>query len=298
MASYKPGLSKDQALIRQLKELQENPASTVFVSLGEAYRQHGMVQEALEICEDGLQYHPGLSSGRLLRARCFFDLKKYGSSLEELRDILEEYPQNYRALKLQTEIFLLLGQQEQAIEALRSLVLAFPQDAAAVQTLKTLENQFVPLPPRLEPGLPAFVSTDSPPSAIGDFQVTALTGFLAEEIAEEEELLAIEDKSDEPEIMESEEGLDLDPTFATKTIAELYIRQGLRKKAAAVIRKILEQNPSDPWAQSTLQGLEGDAISAFSSPTKKVVLGGREKLKDRAQFLANLLKQVQQLRRV
>ncbi len=290
---YKPGLSRDKTLVNQLKEFQLNPQSLVFVSLAEAYRVHGMLDQALEICEEGLEHHPYLSSARMLRARIFFDLKRFADCLEQLSEILKQNPENFRALKLRTEVFIHLGQKKRAYDALNHILVLFPQDKESVLALEKIENELVPIKQKISPTLIARVSSDFQASrgSIKDYRMAKLEEqYFAEPVVVPSALIgsSIESSS----VVDQEE----DPAFATKTIAELYLRQGLKKKAALVLRKMLQDNPSDEWALKVLQSIDDNALSAFSSPPKKVVLGGREKLQAKAQILERILAQVHKLK--
>ena len=46
----------DPNLEKYLKEYQENPRSRVFAPLAEAYRKSGLIDEAIDICREGLEY--------------------------------------------------------------------------------------------------------------------------------------------------------------------------------------------------------------------------------------------------
>ncbi len=289
LSNYKPGLSRDRALVEQLKEYQQNPRSVIFVSLAEAYRSHAMLDQALEICEEGLRYHPLLSSARMLRARIFFDLKRFADCLEQLTEILKDNPENFRALKLRVEVCLRLGQKKRAIDVLNHILVLYPQDKESVQELEKLENEIAPPKQKINPSFTARASSDFLASrgSLMDYQIAKFDSELAEQSAPapvEKEVFTEEDSSN-------------DPAFATKTIAELYLRQGLKHKALQVLRKMLQSNPNDVWASGMMQSIDANALSAFSSAPKKVVLGGREKLQAKAQMLERLLAHVQKLKR-
>ncbi|MGZ3706566.1 MAG: hypothetical protein ACXWP1_12550, partial [Bdellovibrionota bacterium] len=57
---YRPGLVRNQNLVQQLKELQKNPRSLVFVTLADNYRAEGLPHQALDILDEGMLFHPGL----------------------------------------------------------------------------------------------------------------------------------------------------------------------------------------------------------------------------------------------
>lgn len=291
---YRPGLVRNQNLVQQLKELQRNPRSLVFVSLAELYRAEGLPHQALEILEDGLGHHPGLASGVLSKARCLFDLRRFAEASVVCREILRSNPDNIKAHKLLADIFVRLGQRKAAIRSLTRVVSLFPQDREAVKALEELENLetgvIVPTE-RIGPRASTDSSPQRPPGKISDFQVGSISESIAaipadarpvipEPIEVEVTSVPADDTSDDgPE-----------PTFATRTIAELYIRQGLQRKAAKVLRKILQEEPGNQWARETLQDLGSDGIvlaAPKSSPKPRA-----SNLTQRAKFLERLLAQV------
>ncbi len=77
---------------RYYRTWQQNPVSIVFVPLAQICREQGLLTEAREICEQGLKYHPGSVSGRLMLARIHFDLDELGHAHEEVEKVLQEFP--------------------------------------------------------------------------------------------------------------------------------------------------------------------------------------------------------------
>lgn len=290
-SSYRPGLGKNQSLVEQLKEFQKNPRSLVFVSLAETYRKEGLVAQALDILEEGLQFHPGLASAILAKARCLLELRRYAESLALLAQAISENPENLRAHKLQAEIYVRLGQRKAAIRALAKVVVLYPQDLEAVRALEELEN--IETKTQIPVARISRASVDHLPSAKGkieEFQVGSFLDSMAE---------IARTPAPRAEIIPTPASLaDVDdgqePTFATRTIAELYLRQGLRTKAAKVLRKILAAEPANLWARETLQGLESNGIVLRASAQPKP----SNALANRASALERMLAQVRLLKRM
>lgn len=277
---YKPGLGQNQSLVRQLKEFQKNPRSLVFVTLAESYRQQGLPGQALEILEEGMPFHPGLASGLLCRARCKFDMKRYADAQADTRLVLQANPNNIRAQKLEAEIFLRLGQRKAAMRALTKVVTLFPQDVEAARSLEELENLLSGT--QFSVNHLSRASVDLPPAPAGkieEFQVGSFSDSLA----------AIEEQAPVTAALPNAEEADEEPTFATRTIAELYLRQGLEGKARRVLRKLLREDPRNAWAREVLQELESDGI-VLPVSTKKTQR--QEILERKARVLEQLLAQV------
>ncbi|MGZ3659024.1 MAG: tetratricopeptide repeat protein [Bdellovibrionota bacterium] len=293
---YRPGLVRNQNLVQQLKELQKNPRSLVFVTLADNYRAEGLPHQALDILDEGMLFHPGLASALISKARCLFDLRRFAEASSVCRDILAANPANIKAQKLQADIFVRLGQRRAAIRALTKVVSLFPQDREAVKALEELEGleTGVIVPPEKL----SRASTDAPPvlGRIDDFQVGSFSESLAA-IPSEEPVREFSLPIASPVVAsQSEEDDDSagEPTFATRTIAELYLRQGLKRKAMKVLRKILQEDPGHVWARETLQDLGSDGIVPLAQ--KSAVDPRRAALAARARMLEQMLAQVRMRR--
>jgi len=295
--TYRPGLGQNQPLVQQLKELQRNPRSLVFVTLAENYRLERLPHQALEILEEGFIFHPGLASALTTKARCLFDLRRFAEASSVCREILAGNPANIKAQKLQADIFVRLGQRRAAIRALTKVVSLFPQDREAVKALEELEGletKVIVPSSRL-----VRASTDRPPQSlgrIGDFQVGSFSATLAS-IPAERPVDPIEIPTPKVavlELPEETEDQSPEPTFATRTIAELYLRQGLKAKAIKVLKKILLEDPGHAWARETLQDLYSGGIVPLAQ--KQAVDSRRAALAVKARMLEQMLSQVRLLR--
>lgn len=303
---YKPGLVRNQGLLQQLKEFQRNPRSLIFVALADSYRQEGLPHQALEILEEGLAYHPGLASALIAKARCLFELRRYAEALAETQVAVRTNPQNLKAFKLQAEIYVRLGQRRAAIRALTHVVNLYPQDVEAVRSLEQLENlearQFIPVQNISR------ASVDTAPAAgkIEDFQVGSIGESLSaiglEEVRKEPQLEAAQPAfSAQPQaipapLQAADESEEAEPTFATRTIAELYLRQGLKPKAVRVLRKILREDAANQWARETLQELESGEIVLPAKPQQAPKPSSS--LQKRAKALEMMLARVRLLKRL
>jgi Tetratricopeptide repeat len=124
---------------------------------------------------------------------------------------------------------------------------------------------------------------------IQDFQVGSFREALASVPAEPTEIPSMPaDEEVSAEVFaeaELEDANEPDPTFATRTIAELYLRQGLTAKARRVLRKILQEDPSHEWARETLQDLGSDGIVPLAqkppSDSRRAALAARARLLER-----------------
>ncbi len=128
-------------LYRYLKSYQENPRSRVFAPLAEAYRKAGLLDEAIEICREGLKIHPKFSGGKVAMARALFDRKNYGQVVTTLADVLQDSPDNLLAQRLVAESHLMIGNVTDALSAYKMLLYFNPMDAETARMVHELEGQ-------------------------------------------------------------------------------------------------------------------------------------------------------------
>jgi tetratricopeptide (TPR) repeat protein len=192
--------------------LAKDPRSTVFVPLSEAYRQMGMLDDALQIARQGVtalpRYCPGhISLGRVLAQRG--DLNRAIAAFEAALAIEHD---NLTAIKGLAKVRILNRQPEEALQILLRGATINPGDEGVRKMLASLgpvhsRGAVVP-----EASLP-----DEPP--------------MEKPVAGE--------------------------PIATSTIAEIYVRQGLLKRAMKVYRDLLKIDPHNQEVRAKLIELKG-----------------------------------------
>ncbi|MSP18384.1 MAG: tetratricopeptide repeat protein [Bdellovibrionales bacterium] len=113
-----------------IRRYQEDPTSRVFAPLAEAYRRLGRLDEAIDICLEGLKHHPEFPGGRVSLARCFFDKKKYVAAKEQLEMVVHISSDNILAQRLLGDCFVELQENEQALHCYKIAVALSPEDVA------------------------------------------------------------------------------------------------------------------------------------------------------------------------
>jgi predicted regulator of Ras-like GTPase activity (Roadblock/LC7/MglB family) len=82
------------------EQLVSDPNSLVFASLADMYREEGMMEEALAMCQAGLELHPRHVPGRLILARIHRDANRPLEARAVLEKVLSLEPGNPEALAL------------------------------------------------------------------------------------------------------------------------------------------------------------------------------------------------------
>lgn len=263
----------DAYLEKYLKEYQENPRSRVFAPLAEAYRKSGLIDEAIEICKEGLEYHPSFLSGMVALARCYFDKGLYTATIKELEKVVSEVPDNYLAQKLLAESYVLVGDKNNALKSYKMVLFMNPRDEEAKIAVSEIEkidqriideelNQAIETEILMdEEDIPP-VPLATPPSfqTDVDFKVIDEVANNADYEFEEKHIskaFNANKDDDSPDMILTD--------ISTMTMGELLESQGLKDKALEVYKKIFEQNPDQAIIKQRIENLEKElGISKYT----------------------------------
>lgn len=127
-------------LERYQMDLQKNPRSKVFAPLAEAYRKMGLVDQALDICEQGVKYHPDFVSGRVACGRLHMEKENWQGAEEHLRRATELSPDNLLAHRLLARTLLQNRQPEKALKSFKYVLLLHPKDEEAGRFVQRWES--------------------------------------------------------------------------------------------------------------------------------------------------------------
>ena len=130
----------------ELKNLVERykkaPESRLFAPLADAYRKNGELDEAIELCEKGLERFPDYASARVILGKCFYDKGATERARDEFARVLETDPDNMVARKYMGEILLAENKKEEAAAHFRHLLSVDPTNEEVSKTLDEIESQF------------------------------------------------------------------------------------------------------------------------------------------------------------
>lgn len=130
---------KDFSEIARLSErYNKDPESRIFVQLADAYRKNSMIDEALDVLNNGLRYHPQYALAYLIMGKCFFDKRMFLEAKESFEKTLSMDPQNIVALRMLAQTCELVQDREGQITAYRSILNLDPFDAAAKENFERL----------------------------------------------------------------------------------------------------------------------------------------------------------------
>jgi tetratricopeptide (TPR) repeat protein len=258
----------DPYLERYLKEYQDNPRSRIFAPLAEAYRKSGLVDEAIDICKEGLQYHPNFISGMVALARAYLDKGLYTATIRELEKVVSEAPDNYLAQKLLAQSYLLIGDNDNALKAYKMVIYINPTDAESKTVISKIEskNQNI-LDDNIDDIMNEIIEENQEDSPLLPFKDDEYDYKNNESNyqANEEKILSVETDFEEKkagnvfrELKKEDEPEQILTNISTMTMGELLVSQGYKEKALEVYKKILEKNPEQILIKQKIEELEQD----------------------------------------
>ncbi|NCP78321.1 MAG: hypothetical protein GW833_03990 [Desulfuromonadales bacterium] len=222
-----------------------DPSSNIFVSLSEAYRKLGQLDNAHQVVSKGLVSQPQCAPGHVVLARILCQKDDLSGSVEAFLRALALEPDNLAALVGCARVYLL----QQHFSAARRLLIhareLSPADPVINKLLLGLPEPALTTGPEdiqtLAAGsLPEFVST------AGNTPSARETSPSAPEFAD----------SAEPQLDRSRVS-----ALETVTLAELYVQQGLGTKALQIFRNLLAHDPDNLDLRRRIRELENAATA-------------------------------------
>jgi tetratricopeptide (TPR) repeat protein len=124
----------------------ENPKGRNFAPLADAYRKAGLIDNAVDLLQNGLKLHPDYVSAHIVYARCLIDKKDDAGAQEVFRKVLTLDGENIIALRGLAEIAERNGRAEEAVEWLTRLLNADPMNGDAAEALARAKGRAASLP--------------------------------------------------------------------------------------------------------------------------------------------------------
>lgn len=130
----------NEFLERYQKLWDADQTSRVFAPLAEAYRQNGNLQQALQICRQGLNLHPNFAGGWLQLAKVYSDRGEISKAIGALKKAVALAPENIQAHNLLADLYLTQKQPKESLKAFKMVLLLNPNDSRARKTIERLES--------------------------------------------------------------------------------------------------------------------------------------------------------------
>ncbi len=140
--------SKD---IEKLKEkFDKDPNSKLFLPLAEEYRKEGMLEEAIDVLQTGLEKHVTYTSARVLLGKTYLEKGMMDEARKEFESVIKIVPDNLFAHKKLAEVYRDTGETDLAIKAFKAILKLNPMDEESLRNLRDIEAAVSPAPPAEE----------------------------------------------------------------------------------------------------------------------------------------------------
>jgi tetratricopeptide (TPR) repeat protein len=174
----KEGFTLSPEIEKYIESLSKDPKSRVFAPLAEAYRKGGLLDEAIQVAQDGLKFNPSYVSGRMALGRAYYDKGMKTEAREELEKVVKSAPDNIMAHKILGEIYQGEGRAGEAVRSFKIVLALNPTDKEVSEALDILEGRKPPPPVPAEPAVAPSVKKE---------EVKAEPEKIVPEVAEAEE---------------------------------------------------------------------------------------------------------------
>jgi len=129
----------------------DNPKGRNFAPLADAYRKAGLIDNAIDLCQNGLKLHPDYVSAYIVYARCLVDKKDDGAALGVFKQVLGLDGENIIALRGLAELAERNGKYAEEVEWLARLLNADPMNGDAAEALARAKGKAAATTPMPKP---------------------------------------------------------------------------------------------------------------------------------------------------
>ncbi len=251
-------MAKAPLLSKYLEAFEKDPSSKVFAPLAESYRRLGMIKDAKNILNKGLQFHPKYVPGLITLAHCHYDEGQFLGAFDILKPLISEQYENYTLQRLFAFTCYQLGKKEEALETFKFLLFINPKDTEAADKVAALEkliNPIVKTENKSTENLFNDENSDEDQWSQVDF---SSVGSLNNSPVQTETQKSVED-----------EYFEKNEPVITHTLVNLYLDQKLYGKALEVLERILELAPDDEATKNKYE--EVKALIGHDSKDKSLM---------------------------
>lgn len=146
-----------------LKKHRKYPRSKYFVPLAQTYIALELLEEASQVLQEGLKWHPSYFIGRALLAQTYYKMGHFIQSNLEAQKVVDSAPTNLLGLKIAILSHLKLHEYEKAKVFLEQLSRIAPDDPHVLSLSSELSQK-----------------ESTPPGRIEDFQMVELSNIFSE----------------------------------------------------------------------------------------------------------------------
>jgi tetratricopeptide (TPR) repeat protein len=253
--------TREEQETHELDELFERyrqaPGSYVFVPLADACRKMGRIEEALEICENGIRRHPGYPSGHVVKGKCLYDRGDRDAARGTFETVLVLDEDNLVALKYLGMIEADEGHLETAARHLQQILSLDPENKEIKSILHLVEEQ-----EQIERSGEVLSADDMD-------VIEEILGETASEPSEDpirrDELETAVSLEPNPragggDAKAGSDEIETSDELASVTLADIFASQGYTSKAEKIYRELLRKEPGNDVVRTRLRELLGEPV--------------------------------------
>lgn len=246
--------------IKSLREkFEENPDSMAFAPLSDAYRKEGDLENAEEVCLEGLKRHPNYVGGRMILARIYLEAEKFLLVASVSQSVIKMESENLMAHSLLWQALVKLERDKDAINVLDRLLVLNPSDQDA-------EKALVEIKERLASGKKSDKKSETGGGSEAGDEGTEEAGDKEAGDSPDE----ASDKGREGKVSKGENDAEIATLLR---VAELYFKKGQIAKSVETAQEALELDDSHKGANALLKKIqevqEEESKGAAQEPAEK-----------------------------
>jgi tetratricopeptide (TPR) repeat protein len=121
--------------------LQQNPNSLTFGRVADALLKRGRVDEAIQLCEDGLRKHPAYVTGHMVLGKCYLKKKLFDQAEKEFKRVLLFDPRYLAAHKYYGDLMREIGWDNTCEMSYRKILQIDPLDNGVRAVIEELAQK-------------------------------------------------------------------------------------------------------------------------------------------------------------
>ncbi len=235
----------------------ENPKGRNFAPLADAYRKAGQLDQAIELCKNGLERHPDYVSAYIVYGRCLIDKKDDAGADEVFHKVLSFDPENIIALRVLGEIAERSGRFDQGVEWLTRLLAADPMNGDAAEALARMKTKAAAQPMRTVEGLQAEPVASLVPPGANDLTIERTSVVTT---------IPLEAATAAPKDLETFDGVELKASNDVARADGLELQEEVELNSALVDTSPVEGLASTQYHASGAFKVDESALSADAPP--------------------------------
>ncbi len=254
--------TREELEVHELDELFERyrqaPDSYAFVPLADACRKMGRVDEALDICDDGVRRHPSYPSGHVVKGKCLYDRGDRGAARGTFERVLALDEDNLVALKYLGMIEADEGRLDAAQKHLQRILSLDPENKEIKTILHLVEEQEQIERSGEAPSPSDEDEMDVIEEILGDAAPAPAEDALPHEEPEPPAPAEPDPVSGGNDVKAASDEIETSDELASVTLADIFASQGYTSKAEKIYRELLRKQPANDVVRARLRELVGE----------------------------------------